>query len=168
MVRALVLATLVTVFACEAPPPLDLSGPTAGWDDYGGSRGGERYSPLTQITPANVRFLEPAWEFHTGDVSDGSGPVPSTSAFEVTPILADGTLYFCSPFNKVFALDPETGEERWRYDPEHLFVRHPTDALDSASNLIEEAFPYHDTSSSCKWCSRGELNPCWRIESPLS
>jgi quinoprotein glucose dehydrogenase len=103
--------------SCEAPPPIDYSGPTSDWPDYGGTKRAERYSPLTQITPENVGHLEVAWEYHTGDVSDGKGEVRSTTAFEATPILVDETLYLCSPFNRVIALDPETGAERWVYDP---------------------------------------------------
>jgi quinoprotein glucose dehydrogenase len=111
------LAILVWLLACEAPPPIDFSGPTSDWPDYGGTKWGERYAPLTQITPENVRHLEVAWTYHSGDFSDGEGDIPSTTAFEATPILVDGTLYFCTPFNRVIALDPETGEERWTYDP---------------------------------------------------
>ena len=97
---------------------IPMDGPVAEWLDYGNDRGGSRYSPLTQINPENVRHLEIAWEYHTGDVSDGSGDVSSTTAFEATPILVEGMLYVPSPFNRVIALDPETGEERWTYDPE--------------------------------------------------
>ncbi len=76
-----------------------------------------RYAPLPDITPSNLSRLEQAWVYRTGDVSDGKGAVRSTSAFEATPILVDDTLYFCTPFNRVIALDPESGEERWSYDP---------------------------------------------------
>ena len=58
-----------------------------------------------------------AWTHHTGDLSDGKGAVRSTSAFEATPILVDGTLYLCSPMNRVTALDPVTGAVRWSFDP---------------------------------------------------
>jgi quinoprotein glucose dehydrogenase len=86
-------------------PPIDFSGPVSEWPDYGGTRRGERYSPLTQITPANVEHLEVAWVYYTGDVSDGKGDVRSTTAFEATPIPWGGTLYLCGPFNRVIALD---------------------------------------------------------------
>lgn len=88
----------------------------AGWMSYGGDPGGTRYSNLQAITPANVTQLKPAWEYHTGDVSDGSGAIRATS-FQATPILLEDTLYFCTPFNRVVALDPRTGRERWTYDP---------------------------------------------------
>ena len=41
----------------------------------------------------------------------------SRSGFETTPLLIDGTLYLTTPFNRVIALDPETGTQRWAYDP---------------------------------------------------
>jgi quinoprotein glucose dehydrogenase len=86
------------------------------WPVYGHDSGGMRYSPLTQITRENVAQLKVAWTFHTGDISDGSGG-RKRSGFETTPILVDGTLYLTTGFNRVIALDPETGKQRWAYDP---------------------------------------------------
>ncbi len=86
------------------------------WPNYGNDPGGMRYSPLSQIDRENVSKLKVAWTFHTGDVSDGSRD-RKRSGFEATPILVDGTLYFTTPFNRVIALDPETGKPRWAYDP---------------------------------------------------
>ena len=89
---------------------------TSSWPSYGNDAGGSRYSPLSEITPANVTDLEIAWVHHHGDVAIGEG-FNTTSAFEATPILVDGTLYVCTPFNRVLALDPATGVEHWAYDP---------------------------------------------------
>jgi quinoprotein glucose dehydrogenase len=86
------------------------------WAYYGHDAGGMRYSPLKQINRENVANLKVAWTYHTGDISDGSGR-PKRSGFETTPILVDGTLYLTTPFNRVIALDPETGKQRWAYDP---------------------------------------------------
>ena len=86
------------------------------WPNYGNDPGGMRYSPLSQINRENVSKLKVAWVFHTGDVSDGSRD-RKRGGFEATPILVDGTLYFTTPFNRVIALDPETGKQRWAYDP---------------------------------------------------
>lgn len=94
-----------------------MDGPVDDWIDYGNDRGGSRYSPLTQITPDNVNHLKVAWEYNTGDVSDGNGDIPSQTAFEATPILIEGTLYFPTPFNRIIALHAETGHEKWVYDP---------------------------------------------------
>ena len=90
-------------------------GPIAGWPVYGYDDGGSRYSPLTQIGRANVSRLKIAWEYHTGDYSDGSDGSQKTT-FQATPILVDGTLYFSTVHGIVIALDPETGTERWRHD----------------------------------------------------
>lgn len=86
------------------------------WESYGRDPGGSRYSPLDQIHRSNVRHLEVAWVYRTGDWSDGSGDVPKT-AFEATPIVVDGTLYVSTIYGRVIALDPETGAERWAFDP---------------------------------------------------
>jgi quinoprotein glucose dehydrogenase len=100
---------------CGAPD-VDFSGPVADWPEVGRGKGGLKFSPLDQITPENVGDLEVAWIHHHGDVSDGSGETRRT-AFQTTPIVVGDQLYFCTGFNRVFALDPETGEERWSFDP---------------------------------------------------
>ena len=92
------------------------SSPEQGWAYYGHDAGGTRYSPLTQINRQNVTQLKVAWVFHTGDISDGSGG-KKRSGLETTPILVDGTLYLTTGFNRVFAVDAETGKQRWVYDP---------------------------------------------------
>jgi quinoprotein glucose dehydrogenase len=77
-----------------------------------------RYAPLTQITPANVSRLEIAWVYRSGDASDGTDRrIPSSTAFEATPILVNRRLVFCTPFNRVIALDPATGTQLWTFDP---------------------------------------------------
>jgi len=87
----------------------------AGWPNYGG-QDASQYSPLADITPANVGQLELAWEHRSGDFSDGSGDWGLTS-FQVTPIVDGDTLYYCTPFGRVFALNAATGAERWQFDP---------------------------------------------------
>jgi quinoprotein glucose dehydrogenase len=95
---------------------LDLTGPIESWGAYGNDAGGSRFSSLTQITPENVSGLELAWIHRSGDVLDGTASL-GKSSMQVTPIIAAGSLVYCSPRNRVFALDPETGAERWRFDP---------------------------------------------------
>ena len=102
---------------CDSGAPIDYSGPVSGWPVYAADIGGSRYSPLTQITPENVADLEVAWTYHHGDVLDGSKSL-APSTFQNTPILFGDLLYLCTPFNRVIALDPETGTERWSFDPE--------------------------------------------------
>ncbi|MCZ6462994.1 MAG: PQQ-binding-like beta-propeller repeat protein [Proteobacteria bacterium] len=118
---------VVAAFALAACSPTfddpGVSGPAevrqaSEWPHYGGDAGGQRYAELAAITPANVDQLEVAWTYHTGDVSRGSEEIPSTTAFQNTPILVDGRLFLCTPFNRVIALDPVTGAELWAHDPE--------------------------------------------------
>jgi quinoprotein glucose dehydrogenase len=85
------------------------------WPQYGQSEAGTRFCALSQIDKKNVSKLKRAWVFRTGDLSDGKGK--PYGAFECTPVMVDGTLYLSTPFSKVIALDPDSGQEKWRYDP---------------------------------------------------
>ncbi len=102
--------------ACTGTKPVSRSGPAAEWRHYGNDLGGSRHSPLTEISKENVGRLKVAWEYHHGDISTGAGG-SRKSGFEATPILVEGTLYFPTPFNRIIALDPETGHEKWTFDP---------------------------------------------------
>jgi quinoprotein glucose dehydrogenase len=95
---------------------LTLPGRSQEWPHYGGDVGGSKYSPLNQINKQNVKELRVAWTFDTGEVSDGK-EYPTRSAFEGTPIVVDGVMYLTSPFAHLFALDPETGNKLWDFDP---------------------------------------------------
>jgi quinoprotein glucose dehydrogenase len=101
----------------EAPPALPTGGPVAGWPSWGGDAGGTRFSPLTQIDRANVRFLELAWSYRTGH-APGGAPGLVEGSFQATPVLDEGSLFACTPANRIFALDAESGAERWRFDAE--------------------------------------------------
>jgi quinoprotein glucose dehydrogenase len=114
-VHRFVLCSLAP-FACFIVSASLLGQTNATWPYYGGDAGGMRYSLLTQINPRNVSKLKVAWMFHTGDVSDGKHG-KQRSGFETTPILVDGTLFLTTGFNRVIALNPATGTQRWSYDP---------------------------------------------------
>ena len=102
-----------TAGACgESAAPPSNDGPVADWPHWGGSEGGSRYAPLTQITPENVGRLKKAWTYHIGMID---APEQSSPTFEGTPIVAGGRMFVCSGMGKVAALDPETGKELWEY-----------------------------------------------------
>jgi quinoprotein glucose dehydrogenase len=86
------------------------------WPHHGNDSGGQRYSPLRQIHRGNVARLKPAWTWRSGDVSDGR-TLPVRSAFEATPIVVDGVMYVITPFDRLVALDAESGRELWSHDP---------------------------------------------------
>lgn len=92
--------------------------PDTGWPDYGGDAGGRRYSAAAQITSANVDGLREQWRYRTGDMARRDPALIKRVKFETTPILVDDELVLCSSFNEVIALDPATGRERWRHDPQ--------------------------------------------------
>jgi quinate dehydrogenase (quinone) len=78
------------------------------WSHYGATKKGTRYAPADQINLENVHLLERAWETRTG--------VPGT--FKGTPIQVGDGLYLCTGQNIILSLDPDNGEERWRFDPQ--------------------------------------------------
>ena len=109
----------------------------ADWRAYGGTAGGRRYSSLNQISVTNVAGLEEAWTFQTGDLNPNEGRVFYSS--QNTPIKAEDFLYICTPTNKVFALDPGSGEVRWSYDPGV-----PHTSMESLFSAACRAVAYHD------------------------
>jgi quinoprotein glucose dehydrogenase len=97
--------------------PTVAAGGAADWPVTGGDPGGMRYSPLRQIDRANVGDLEVVWSYRHGDYRRGWPDPFRGTAFEATPIVIDGRLLFTTPFNRVIALDSETGRELWKFDP---------------------------------------------------
>lgn len=107
------------------------------WPAYGRTVAGQKYSPLTQITPANVSQLEVAWEYHAGETHVG---VPGT-ALQSTPLIVQDTLYVCTPRSEVIALDPVTGTEHWRFDPNLVAL---SDRLSTYATC--RGLAYHDAT----------------------
>ncbi len=113
--------------------------PDTQWSAYGGDAGGTRYSPLTQITPANVDKLQVAWTFRTGELGQGVKDW-SRSAFEATPILYDGTLYLTTSSTDVVAVYAVTGKLRWHHDSASRKDLHYSDGVSRGVSLwVDEA-----------------------------
>ena len=108
------LALLLAAAQCAS------AGDRDDWQHYGGGPVGSQYSSLTQINRDNVGGLQLAWTYRTGDLERHPDRRP-LAALNVTPILvpkaAGQSLVLCSAMNRVIALDPTTGKERWVYDP---------------------------------------------------
>ncbi|WP_181706125.1 glucose/quinate/shikimate family membrane-bound PQQ-dependent dehydrogenase [Chthonobacter rhizosphaerae] len=117
-----------TVPDARADVPADALGvPPGEWHAYGRTAHGQRWSPLDQITPETVSSLQEIWHYHTGDVRGPDDPQETT--FQVTPLKIGNRLYLCTPHQSVIALDADTGEEIWRFDPEirgELALQHLT------------------------------------------
>ncbi|MES2844667.1 MAG: membrane-bound PQQ-dependent dehydrogenase, glucose/quinate/shikimate family [Pseudomonadota bacterium] len=105
------------------PPQPDTGRPAAvqretgaDWPAYGGTHAAQRFSPLDQITPANVADLELAWEFRTGDMPTEAAE--GRYSPENTPLKVDDTIFVCSAMGIVIGVDAATGREEWRFDPQ--------------------------------------------------
>ncbi len=115
------------------------------WPTYGHDSGGMRFSPLTEITPANVAKLKVAWTYHMkpegyvspagrggfgapgrGPVGDNADAPPAAgrgrgrggagfSPSQDTPLVINGVMYISSPYQRLVAVDPVTGKELWNY-----------------------------------------------------
>lgn len=126
--RPLILMAALLVAACGPGPrladsdaavqraPMDDAIASEDWSAFGHDAGGSQFSPLAQITGENVGQLQVAWRHKSGDFVSSPSPRVGTS-LEVTPIFANGSLYYCTPLNRVFAIDPVTGKTRWMFDP---------------------------------------------------
>jgi len=75
------------------------------WLIYHGNYAGHRFSPLTQVTPANVSQLKAQWTFQTG----------LTPNFQTTPLFVDNVLYVSGFNGNAWAIDARTGRQVWRY-----------------------------------------------------
>jgi quinoprotein glucose dehydrogenase len=117
---------------------LAASAQDAGWPAYGGDAGGTRYSPLTEITPANVGKLRVAWTYRTGELGQGVKDW-SRSAFEATPILYDRTLYLTTSNTDVIAVNAATGKLRWRHNSHSRKDLHYSDGVSRGVSLWVDA-----------------------------
>jgi alcohol dehydrogenase (cytochrome c) len=117
----------------ETPPPVapilqnykpvtqqELAQPADGdWLMYRRTYNGWGYSPLSQITAANVGGLKPVWTLATGQVEGHQAP----------PIVNNGVMFVATPGNQVLAIDAKKGELLWRFKrpiPEDMLLLHPT------------------------------------------
>ncbi|KAB0676203.1 membrane-bound PQQ-dependent dehydrogenase, glucose/quinate/shikimate family [Aureimonas leprariae] len=110
--------------------------PDGDWSAYGRSWHGNKWSPLDQVNPENVSSLEVAWSIRTGDMMRPGDPHETT--YEVTPLKVGDTVYLCTPHDIVLALEAETGQERWRFDPKITVSPH-------LQHLTCRGVSYHDS-----------------------
>ena len=95
------------------------------WPHYGADPGGTRYTPADQITRDNFDQLRVIWRYRPPDqqLYETAGPNPAGRDLRFdnnrgTPLAVNGVLYYGSPFNILVALDGQSGEELWTFDPE--------------------------------------------------
>ena len=114
-VIAALAATTVAVTFAQRPAPA----PAGEWRHYAGDAASTKYSPLAQITRANVGTLDIAWRWSSPDNDIAkANPTSSPGAFQDTPIMVNGVIYTTSSLGVYSALDPATGRTLWQYDPQ--------------------------------------------------
>lgn len=85
------------------------------WAHWGNTTAGNRFAALDQINKTNVDQLEVAWTFRTGDIPQSTG---AGAEDQNTPLQIGDTVFTCTAYGKVFALDADTGTQRWKFDPQ--------------------------------------------------
>jgi quinoprotein glucose dehydrogenase len=143
VMAAAVIAVTMTDRDGQAQSNRNAPAASTEWPTYGHDAGGQRFSPLTQISPANVSQLQVAWVYHMrppvatppppaagapGEADGraaGAAPPPQGrgrgrgrggSGFSVsstTPLVIGGVMYLTTPYGRIVALDPTTGKEVW-------------------------------------------------------
>lgn len=106
--------TAATASLVLAPALLAQPAP-ADWPNYGRETGGGRYSPLRQITPANVAKLRVAWSYHMRPAEVAAADPTDFRFSEATPLVVGGVMYVPSPYGRVVALNADTGAEIWSF-----------------------------------------------------
>lgn len=76
------------------------------WERSHGDASGARFSSLNQVDRSNVKNLELAWTYHSGD---GNGNI------QCNPVIVDGVLFTPTPGGCIAAVDGATGTEVWRF-----------------------------------------------------
>lgn len=109
LILPICLAVLAAFFTLRSRQSAAANNPQE-WPSYGGNLENTHFSPLKQINRENVKQLEVAWTYDTGDASEGS-------ELQCNPLIVKGVLYATSPKLRVFALDAATGKPRWVFDP---------------------------------------------------
>ena len=119
VLRLCLIALAVLSFTLTAPPAraadvtddrlLNAERDPANWLMYNRTYSGWRYSPLDQITPANIKKLVPKWIFSGGALGEQ----------QMTPVVNDGVMFTTSTalaYNRVHAINARTGELLWKHE----------------------------------------------------
>jgi quinohemoprotein ethanol dehydrogenase len=89
------------------------------WTANGNDLSNSRFQNIDQINPSNVSQRKQAWVFHTGAM-DSPSYNPSSYFLEATPLVVNGVMYITDGMDDVFAVNPTTGKQIWKYTPSDL------------------------------------------------
>src|SRR5947208_6039104 len=114
------LVALAAIAPLAPVAPLTASAQSADrrveWPAYGGDLAATKYSSLTDINRDNVAKLAKAWEWATGETPNAATRARPGN-FQATPLMIGDTLFLSTSYNRVVALDANTGRELWAFDP---------------------------------------------------
>jgi quinoprotein glucose dehydrogenase len=94
------------------------------WPTWGGDLGATKFSSLADINRTNVSHLARAWEWATGETPNADTRARPGN-FQATPLMFGDTLFLSTSYNRVVALDANTGRELWSYDPKAYLAGQP-------------------------------------------
>src|SRR3954470_4544082 len=122
--RTALVLTIAVVAAVANPATQKPARPMQEWGSYAADPGATHYSPLADLDRQSVGQLRPAWEWKPAeDALAEYGTRPGM--FENTPLMIDNGLSLSPPYNRVVALNAETGPELWSYDPKAYVAGQP-------------------------------------------
>ena len=155
----IVPALVVSAGLAVAAPQSSL--PAQSWPTYAADNAATHYSPLADITPANVAQLSVAWEWSPAEQAKQEfGTQPGN--FQNTPLMIDNVLYVSTMYNRVVALDAETGKELWSYDPKAYEDGQPPNGTGFVHRGVA-AWTDSSTRSGQAAQTRIFLNSRWRL-----
>ncbi|MCY3885279.1 MAG: PQQ-binding-like beta-propeller repeat protein [Gammaproteobacteria bacterium] len=109
-----------TEIAIDPERPFDFTTNFGEWPAYGGDIGARKYSPLNQITRENLSQLQLAWVWESETdkgVRNERDAAKAPDMFKGTPLMVDGRLFMRTRYSAVEAVDAQSGETLWTYDP---------------------------------------------------
>jgi quinoprotein glucose dehydrogenase len=137
--------TVAVLLGAQSAPPVMIE-----WVHQGSEQSQSKYSVASDMTPSNVGRLEIAWQWRPNErpLADGTQP----GNFQATPIMVDNVLYLSTSFNRVVALNAQTGAELWVFDPKayldgpgiNLYYQHRGVALWREGNDARVFMNSHD------------------------
>jgi len=131
------------------------------WPVYAGDNAATHYSPLKDIDASNVSRLSIAWEWSPAESALAQfGTQPGN--FQNTPLMIDNVLYVSTPYNRVVALDAETGKELWSYDPKAYEDGQPPNGTGFVHRGVA-AWRDSSTGSGRNGQTRIFINSRWRL-----
>ena len=107
--KKIVVGLAILIFVAPQPSVAQATKNSAqhDWPIYGGTPENNHYSTLSQINRENVKELQVAWSYDTGE----------SGGLQTSPIIVGGVLYAYTPSQKVIALNAATGMLLWKFDP---------------------------------------------------